>query len=383
MLIGAQTEKARDPVAWRARAAFGRIALAPGRAAVVAVSGGGDSIALLHLVRAYLARERPGTPLIAATVDHGLRPESAAEARQVALACASLGIPHRTLEWDGARAATGLQAAARQARYRLLTGLARREGAPIVLTGHTADDQAETVAMRKARAPGGRGLSGIDRATLSQRAVWFARPLIDIGRHALRTWLSERGIGWIDDPGNDDRRFERVRVRAALTRAGQSALAHQGRTCAGERGRGALLGADCLEDRALWRVAERTLVFDPARAHAHRREALAAAMSGALAWTGCLERQPSLERATAALGFCAEAPNGAALTIAGCRLRKAGGLVRFGRDPRNRRDAAMRCFDVLLPLADRALADALARLHRAAPYPAPPFITTAAHGAQR
>ena len=362
--------------------AFGRIALAPGRAVVVAVSGGGDSIALLHLVHSYLARERPGIPLIAATVDHGLRPESAAEARRVARACAPLGVAHRTLEWHGARPATGLQAAARQARYRLLTGLARREGAPIVLTGHTADDQAETVAMRKARAATGPGLSGIDRATLSERAVWFVRPLIDTGRHALRAWLSERGIGWIDDPGNDDRRFERARVRAALTGAGRSALARQARAAGGERARRARCGADCLDDRALWRVPEQTLVFDPAGGHAHRRDALAAAMAGALAWTGCLERQPDRDRATTALGFCAQAPNGAALTIAGCRLRKAGGRVRFARDPRNRRDAAMRCFDVLLPSADRPLAEALARLHRAAPYPAPPFATAATDAAQ-
>ena len=186
---------------------------------LLALSGGGDSVALLHL----LAERLGATRLRAAVVDHALRAGSADDARCARGLARALGVEAvvLTLAWapGGANRA---QQAARQARYGLLCGHARTIGARVVAAGHTAEDQAETVLMRAAAGSSWRGLAGI--APLAPVPLWpegrglmLARPLLGARRQALRELLRARGAEWIEDPANTNPVFERVRARAALS----------------------------------------------------------------------------------------------------------------------------------------------------------------------
>ncbi|WP_170326909.1 tRNA lysidine(34) synthetase TilS [Ruegeria arenilitoris] len=190
----------------------------------VAVSGGGDSVALLHLLHEITQIEQ--TQLFAATVNHGLRPEAAAEADHVADLAARLGVPHETLLWQGWDGAGNLQDQARQARYRLLTDWARRNDIPAIALGHTADDQAETVLMRLGRAAGVSGLSGMPYAR-DQNGVTLLRPMLRITRQDLRDYLSRLGERWIEDPSNHDQKFDRIKAREALTGLGGLGISAQ------------------------------------------------------------------------------------------------------------------------------------------------------------
>lgn len=176
----------------------------------VAVSGGGDSMAVLHLAQ----RVFPGE-IHAVTVDHGLRPESAVEAAGVAVFCARHGITHQILRWQGPNPAGNLMAQAREARLAMISTWARGQGIADVLLGHTADDQAETFLMALGRASGVDGLAGLRPRFLSD-AVTFHRPLLAVSRADLRHYLTGQGIGWIDDPSNENDRFTRARARKAL-----------------------------------------------------------------------------------------------------------------------------------------------------------------------
>lgn len=179
----------------------------------VAVSGGGDSLALLDLAADWAGA--CGVPLSAVTLDHGLRPEAAEEAAAVTRFCASRDIPHDILGWDGSAHRGNLQAAAREARYRLIGEWAQARDIPMVALGHTRDDLAETFLMRLARAAGSDGLRAMP-GRFERGGVTWLRPLRAVSRAALRRHLEARGLAWAEDPSNADTGFERVRARHAL-----------------------------------------------------------------------------------------------------------------------------------------------------------------------
>lgn len=190
--------------------------LAPFEAAprlAIAVSGGADSLALTLLAECW-ARDRGGS-VMALTVDHALRLDSAAEARQVTRWLATREISHKTLRWASPVAAGGVQAAARDARYDLLTGFCRDNGILHLLVAHHREDQAETVLLRLARGSGPDGLAAMAKAR-PLAGVRLLRPLLDVPAARLRATLAAAGQDWIDDPSNQDAAYARVRVRRAL-----------------------------------------------------------------------------------------------------------------------------------------------------------------------
>jgi tRNA(Ile)-lysidine synthase len=184
-------------------------------ALVIAVSGGPDSVALMWLMARWRKAFAHGPRLVAVTVDHGLRPEAATEAREVERLSRSLALAHKTMRWTGKKPERGMPAAARAARYRLLAEAAREAGATHILTAHTRDDQAETLLMRLLRGSGIAGLSAMAR--LSEReGLLLARPLLDVSKSRLVATLKRAGIGFADDPTNRDPTFMRPRLRALL-----------------------------------------------------------------------------------------------------------------------------------------------------------------------
>lgn len=175
----------------------------------IAVSGGGDSVALLHMLAAR------GKGLRAVTIDHGLRAESADEAAQVAGLCKNLGVQHTILKWENWDKSGNLQDQARQARLRLIADWAGNECITHVALGHTSDDQAETVLLRLARGSGVDGLSGMAAQRMDDQLTWI-RPLLHVSRADLRAYLISNDISWTDDPSNDDLKYDRVKARQAL-----------------------------------------------------------------------------------------------------------------------------------------------------------------------
>ncbi|MEA2921970.1 MAG: tRNA(Ile)-lysidine synthase [Bradyrhizobium sp.] len=184
-------------------------------ALVLAVSGGPDSIALMWLAARWRRTLARGPRLIAVTVDHDLRTEARREAREVKRLARSLDLPHRTLRWSGAKPRTGLPAAAREARYRLLAQAARNSGASHILTAHTRDDQAETLLMRLLRGSGIAGLGAMARQS-GRDGVVLARPFLDVSKAQLIATLGRAKLGFADDPTNRDLSFTRPRLRALM-----------------------------------------------------------------------------------------------------------------------------------------------------------------------
>lgn len=176
----------------------------------LAVSGGGDSVAMLRLAVGWAKAQ--GVGLFVYSVDHGLRPEAADEVRFVASLCQRFGLVHRALAWSEWDGQGNLSAEARRARYDLIAKAARADGVATVLLAHTQDDQAETVLMALARRAGADGLSAMPLRRQDRGLEWM-RPLLGVTRLQLRDYLTDIGQQWVDDPTNEDNSYERVRIR--------------------------------------------------------------------------------------------------------------------------------------------------------------------------
>jgi tRNA(Ile)-lysidine synthase len=183
----------------------------------VAVSGGPDSLALLLLAHAAFPER-----VKAATVDHGLRAESAAEAEAVAALCREIGVPHRILTAVVEKAGEGLQAAARAARYAALAAWMDEEDLRLLLTAHHCDDQAETLLMRLNRGSGVAGLAGVRAEGAvpgTSGRLRLCRPLLGWRRSELQALVAAAGVAAALDPGNQDEKFDRARFRRQLSEA--------------------------------------------------------------------------------------------------------------------------------------------------------------------
>ncbi|CAN7479368.1 tRNA lysidine(34) synthetase TilS [Phenylobacterium sp. LjRoot219] len=293
------------------------------RPIAVALSGGGDSVALLLMAQAWA--QAHGRPLVALTVDHQLRPESRAWTDACAALAARVGAGFQPLAWEGPKPAHGLPAAARAARHQLLADAARAMGASVILIGHTADDVLEGRAMRAegATTPAPREWSP-SPAWPEGRGLFLLRPLLGLRRAELRAWLAARGETWIEDPANADPRFARARARAALPLDGDVELDAPPPLALAELCRHAPGGAV-----ALPRAALRAAPFEVAQ----RLLAIASVCAGGAA------RLP----AAGPRGRLTEALRGQAPVAATHGRRADRGRRRRGADrPRGRRGAARR-----------------------------------------
>jgi tRNA(Ile)-lysidine synthase len=291
----------------------------------VAVSGGPDSLALCLLADRW-ARARGGN-VVGLIVDHGLRPNSAAEARQAAGWLAARGIAPALLRWPGPRPATGIQAAARAARYELLAGWCRAAGVLHLLLGHHRDDQAETVVLRAARHSGPDGLAGM-AAVREIAGLRLLRPLLTVPKERLAATLRAAGQAWLEDPSNRAQHFARGQLRrmpppppaidADALASARAAL---------DRRTAAWLAAVARIDPAGFVAWPRTALAaaPPEVARRALQQALAAVGGGTYA-----ARSVRLDRLLEAL---LAAPDCRGRTLAGCRILTRGDDLLICREP--------------------------------------------------
>lgn len=285
----------------------------------------------MALMRLAAPLKRKGAEIHIATIDHGLRAVSAAEAEFVRQEAAALEFSAAVLRWEGEKPAAGLQAAARSARYRLLAAEAERVGADAILTAHTADDQAETLLMRMSHRTGVRGLAGMagesriaEGAGAPQRLL---RLLLGESRAVLRHYLAAAGARYIDDPSNDDPRFERVRIRRTIDAASDRDALLKALSDLSERARDLRSVSERMEVLLFHRAEGEFLADGSVRLSPISDPGLAARLFQA---AGAGEHPPSEEAAAAAL---ATALSGKRTTLAGAVVELVESRLLFKREP--------------------------------------------------
>lgn len=293
----------------------------------VGVSGGADSMALVLLLHRWVA-DRSGY-LLALTVDHGLRPDSGAEAGRVAAWMAARGIDHRILHWQGAKPVTGIQAGARHARLRLLADAAADAGILHLALAHHADDQAETYRLRADRSSGRQGLAGMPAIREMER-LRLIRPLLPVGKDRLVATCQAMEQEWVEDPSNSNPAFARARLRLSES-VGEGemtgALAAARDRARDDDDAAALLAAHARFQPEGWVILDNALVDHPPALGQRLVATLLRAVGGAT--------YPPSPTAVAHLvaGLAAQPEQGR--TLAGCRFMPIAGGWRLMREARN------------------------------------------------
>lgn len=296
--------------------------------AVVAVSGGADSLALMLLLRDWAKARRIALPVVV-TVDHGLRSGSAVEARQVARWARAHGLKASVLTSKAPPPVADIEAEARAIRYRLIGAFARKAKLAAVYVAHTRDDQAETFLLRLARGSGVDGLAGMRAVSpfpMSEFPMVLVRPLLGFARASLRPMLVEQGQHWIEDPMNADARFARVRIRQAWAQLEPLGLtparlvetaAHLGRARqALEAVSGAVLARAC-------QAVERGIALDPFALKSAPTELGLRALASALMGVSQNPYRPRFERLSALFTAVTAGGLGGGRTLHGCRIGPA------------------------------------------------------------
>jgi tRNA(Ile)-lysidine synthase len=300
----------------------------------LAVSGGSDSVALMTLVAEWATALATPPRLAVLTVDHGLRAGSADEARRVVGWAEARRLAAHVLTWTGGKPSTGIQAAAREARYRLMRQWCDDHGFGPLVTAHTLEDQAETVLMRLARGSGVEGLAAMPAESLEPWHV--LRPLLAVPRARLLATLAQRGQPYIDDPSNRDTAFERVRTRALLAHLAEAGLSGRHIALAAARLRRAnvaLEGAVHDAERTLLAVApEGAGTLERAGFAALPEEIRIRLIGRAVARFGG-RPAPLRLAAVEALERWVRGGSGVARTLGGCRLVRQKAALLFGREP--------------------------------------------------
>jgi tRNA(Ile)-lysidine synthase len=294
----------------------------------IAISGGGDSMALLHLCSRWSLQT--GHEIAAVTVDHGLRPESRAEARGVAQFCETLQIKHDILIWSGAGEGN-IPAAARDARYALMADWAQANGVGVIALGHTSDDGAENFVMRLGRAAGLDGLAAM-QDKFTRNGVRWLRPLTHHSRACLRDYLRRHDIGWVDDPSNDDPRYTRTKARAALRALeplgiGADSIAHSANAL--RQSREALAHYTRIEAAAHLREEAGDIVIPQRISPAIPADIERRLFVAAVHWVGSNPYPPRKSGAGALAEALMHRPR---LTVAGCLVIRHKGIFRITRE---------------------------------------------------
>lgn len=311
---------------------------------VLAVSGGSDLMALMRLVARWHGGLDPHarSNIHVVTVDHALRPEAAAEADFVVREAALLGLPAQVLRWDGPHPVTGVPAAARDARYRLMADVCRQQQA-VLVTAHTLDDQAETMVMALARGAGVDGLSAMQLKT-ELNGLTIVRPFLEIARARLRATLTQSGASWVEDPTNHDAAYERVRVREVLNLVEQEGvsradLARSSRRLSRARAALAHAADTLMGDAVVHEVSGFARIMREPFFRAPDEIQLRCVLATARAYGGGMAQ--SLAGAEGVLDWM-QAGTGNARTFAGCRIARRSAEFVVGREGERINEAPMR-----------------------------------------